>query len=98
MFAGEWQQSWISLRGPHDLYYTLKESDGGPSEERVDLKRTKNVTLVREIRNLEAPFSTVPVLVVDLIDRSLYLQSRNEKETLHWKSMIESVAFNNGSR
>ncbi len=98
MFAGEWHQSWISLRGSHDFYYTVKETEGGPGEEKVDLKRTKNVTLVKEIKNLGAPESNLPVLVVDLIDRSLYMQSRSEKETLHWKSMIESVAFNNGAR
>lgn len=100
MFAGEWHQSWISLRGINGFYYTLGGDTGaaasGGVAEKVDLKKTKNVTLVKEIKNLNAPDSGVPVLVVDLIDRSLYLQSKSEKETLHWKSMLESIAFNNG--
>ena len=28
--------------------------------------------------------------------RAYRLNSRSEKETLHWKVMLESVAFNNG--
>jgi len=69
---------------------------GDPEEERVDLKKTKNITLVTDIKNLSAPEAAVPVIVADLIDRSLYIQSRSEKETLHWRVMLESVAFNNG--
>ena len=93
MFAGHWHQSWISLRG-RNFHYTLKE-DG--SEEEVDLKRTKNITLVKDIKNLNAPEQAVPVLVVDMTDRSLYLQCRSEKELIHWRSCFEEVAFNNRS-
>ena len=50
---------------------------GDHEEERVDLKKTKNVTLVTDIKNLSAPEAAVPVIVVDLIDRSLYIQSRS---------------------
>lgn len=92
MFAGEWHPSWISLRGPF-FYYSLKDED---AMERIDLKKTKNVTLVKETKNLNAPESGVPVIVVDFIDRSLYLQARHEKEIQHWKFALESLAFNNG--
>ena len=81
-FAGTWHQSWISLRGANDFCYTLSDSTasnmvGDHEEERVDLKKTKNVTLVTDIKNLSAPEAAVPVIVVDLIDRSLYIQSRS---------------------
>ena len=82
-FAGTWHQSWISLRGATDFCYTLSDSTAASSavgdheEERVDLKKTKNVTLVTDIKNLSAPEAGVPVIVVDLIDRSLYIQSRS---------------------
>lgn len=93
MFAGEWTHSWISLRGRH-FYYTLKEDH--EDAEYVDLKKIKNLTLVKDIKNLNAPDS-MPVLVVDFIDRSLYLQTLHEKESLHWMTELERVAFNNGS-
>lgn len=64
--------------------------------ESVDLKKIKNITLVKDIKNLNAPVST-PVMVVDFIDRSLYLQTLHEKDTLHWMAELEQVAFNNGS-
>ena len=35
------------------------------------------MTLVTDIKNLSAPEAAVPVIVVDLIDRSLYIQSRS---------------------
>ena len=88
-FAGTWPQSWISLRGATDFCYTLSDSmassastastlaGGDPEEERVDLKKTKNITLVTDIKNLSAPEAAVPVIVADLIDRSLYIQSRS---------------------
>ena len=83
-FAGTWHQSWISLRGATDFCYTLSDSTsasnmvgGDPEEERVDLKKTKNITLVTDIKNLSAPEAAVPVIVADLIDRSLYIQSRS---------------------
>ena len=75
-FAGTWQQSWISLRGASDFCYTISDSTV-EHEERVDLKKTKNVTLVTDIKNLSAPEAAVPVIVADLIDRSLYIQSRS---------------------
>eukprot|EP00094_Tigriopus_californicus_P000706 TCALIF_00684-PA protein Name:"Similar to Arap2 Arf-GAP with Rho-GAP domain, ANK repeat and PH domain-containing protein 2 (Mus musculus)" AED:0.13 eAED:0.13 QI:0/0.6/0.5/0.83/0.8/0.66/6/1747/1221 len=92
MFAGEWHPSWISLRGPF-FYYGLKDED---TMERIDLKKTKNVTLVKETKNLNAPEFGAPVIVVDFVDRSLYLQARHEKEIHHWKFALESLAFNNG--
>ena len=73
------------MRGATDFCYTLSDSTSGCSsvvagdheEERVDLKKTKNITLVTDIKNLSAPEAAVPVIVVDLLDRSLYIQSRS---------------------
>ena len=39
------------------------------------------MTLVTDIKNLSAPEAAVPVIVVDLIDRSLYIQSRSVSGT-----------------
>ncbi len=94
MFAGEWQVSWIALKGTSFLYQATPDV-GEDLMEEVDLKKTKNVTLVRDIKNLSVLEPSVPVLVVDFADRSLYLQSRSEKETLHWQAALEDVAFSN---
>ncbi len=100
MFAGEWQISWIIMQASTFLYQASPEgSVAVPGEEeeleRVDLKKTKNITLVRDVKNLSVLEPSLPVLVVDFTDRSLYMQSRNEKEILHWKTALESVAFSN---
>ena len=92
MFGGEWHQSWISLKG-NFFFYTLKHED---APERVDLKKVKNVTLIKDIKNLNAP-ENVAVLVVDFTDRSLYLQARQLDECRHWKSVIEEISFDNGN-
>ncbi len=96
-FAGQWHKSWISLCR-RQLQYTcapeeLFETHG------IDLKKVKNVTLVREVKNLvENPASShLPVLVVDCLDRSLYLQSTSEKEAVGLKEAIEAVAFSNSN-
>jgi hypothetical protein len=93
MFAGEWSTAWIALRDSN-LSYLFSEQE--TATEYIDLKKTKNVTLVREIRNLNAPDSS-PVLVIDFVDRALYLQCKHESETQHWKEVIEMIAFNNGA-
>ncbi len=103
MFAGDWHVSWIALRGSDFLYQAAPDGggsaiglDGEEHElESVDLKKTKNVTLVKDVKNLSVLEPSLPVLVVDFTDRSLYLQSRSEKESLHWKSALESIAFSN---
>ena len=46
----------------------------------IDLKKIKNLTLVKDVKNLAAPLShNLPILVLDCPDRSLYLQSSAEK-------------------
>jgi hypothetical protein len=46
----------------------------------IDLKKVKNLTLVKDVKNLAAPLShNLPILVLDCPDRSLYLQSSAEK-------------------
>ncbi len=75
MFAGKWYVSWLSLRGRF-LHYSPKEGEEDQSENVVDLKKIKNVTLVREVKNLNAMESSLPAVVVDFVDQSLYLQVR----------------------
>lgn len=95
MFAGEWNHSWIAVRGTDFIYTTSGDVE---ELEQVNLKKIKNLTLVKEIKNLNAPDpSGTPVLVVDFIDRSLYIQTRSEKDSLHWQEVIEQIAFNNAS-
>lgn len=88
MFAGDWNLSWISLHGTKFVYTVKDEVDA----QEVDLRKAKNITLVKDVKNLNAP-ENCPVLVVDFIDRSLYLQCRHEKESLNWKSLLEDHAF-----
>ena len=92
MFAGEWRKSFVAASGNRLVY------DDDDDIQSADLKKVKNVTLVKDVKNLNPKADATPVLVVDFIDRSLYLQSPREKEIRHWKSVIEATAFNgNGS-
>ena len=99
-FAGTWSKSWISIDASKEgrwLKYT--EEIYNDSTVQIDLKKIKNLTLVKDVKNLAAPLGhNLPVLVLDCLDRSLYLQSQAEKEALALKDMIESVAFRYGLR
>jgi len=54
--------------------------------------------MVKEAKNLLPPETSLSVLVVDFVDRSLYIQTAAEKETEHWRKSIEDIAFTNTSR
>jgi hypothetical protein len=67
--------SWLTLNyGHRSLSYTCHDDPADFSDNVVDLKKIKNVTVVRNGKNLSAPESSLPVLVVDATDRSIYLQ------------------------
>ena len=75
-FAGEWCVSWITLTySNRTLTYTSTEANH--HDNMLDLKKVKNVTVVKNGKNLAAPESSLPVLVVDATDRSIYLQVNN---------------------
>ena len=93
-FAGIWHKSWLSI--DHWSNCTLKYTEDYDNVEEVSLKKIKNITLVKDVKNLAAPISqTLPILVIDCLDRSLYLQCHAEKEAFSLKEAIESVAFVN---
>ena len=72
-FAGEWCVSWLTLNySSRMLTYTSNDVDHHDNS--LDLKKVKNVTVVKNGKNLAAPDSSLPVLVIDATDRSLYLQ------------------------
>ena len=95
-FAGIWHKSWISLELDSNTHRCLKYTEDFDLHHEVDLKKVKNLTLVREVKNLATPLSqNLPVLVVDCMDRSLYIQSPSQKEGLSLKASLEQVAFSN---
>jgi len=101
-FAAEWQLSWLSLKG-RQLCYSTQDSDSRLQEkectESIDLKRTKDMFIRKDSKNLCVPqgFTKHPVLVCDFNDRSLYILIGAESECLAWKSHIEKIAFNNSN-
>ena len=77
-FAGTWNKSWISVDTSEGR--SLKYTEELYSTVEIDLKKIKNLTLVKDVKNLAAPLShNLPILVLDCPDRSLYLQSSAEK-------------------
>jgi hypothetical protein len=66
--AGEWVETWLSLSGRHLVYST---EDTAASFTQIDLKRTKEVFLRKDSKNLDLPreFAKHPVLVCDFNDR-----------------------------
>ena len=53
------------------------------------MKKIKNLTWVRDVKNLATPLSqNLPVLVMDCLDRSLYVQSPSQKGGLALKEAI----------
>ena len=93
-FAGEWNTAWICISG-HVLRYTSTDVDQLQTMEELNLKKITNITLVKDVKNLQAPES-FPVLVIDYVDRSLYLMPVCEKECSILQSLIESTLYNNG--
>ena len=93
-FAGDWKTSWICVSG-HVLQYTSTDIDEFQTMEELNLKKITNITLVRDVKNLQAP-QAFPVLVIDYVDRSLYLMPVCEKECSILQSSIELDIFNNG--
>ena len=78
-FAGAWNKSWISINTTSEGRW-LKYTEELYSSVEIDLKKVKNLTLVKDVKNLAAPLShNLPILVLDCPDRSLYLQSSAEK-------------------
>ena len=103
-FAGIWHKSWISLEYFEDNSSNsnskkvshLKYTEDLGLNHSVDLKKVKNLTLVKEVKNLATPLShNLPVLVLDCLDRSLYIQSLSQKSGSSLKDAIEQVAFSN---
>ena len=93
-FAGEWSTSWICV-STSTLRYTPTGEDSFHSMEELNLKKVTNVTLVKDVKNLQTP-EPFPVLVIDYVDRSLYLMPVCEKECTILQNLIESSVFNNG--
>ena len=78
-FAGTWNKSWISINTTSEGRW-LKYTEELYTSVEIDLKKVKNLTLVKDVKNLAAPLShNLPILVLDCPDRSLYLQSSAEK-------------------
>jgi hypothetical protein len=94
-FAAEWNLSWLSLSNRY-LCYTTQD---GPEVENIDLKKTKDMFVRKDSKNLCLPqgFSKHPVLVCDFNDRSLYILLGAERECNAWKVHIEQIAFNNSN-
>ena len=94
-FAAEWNLSWLSLSNRY-LCYTIQD---GPEVENIDLKKTKDMFVRKDSKNLCLPqgFSKHPVLVCDFNDRSLYILLGAERECTAWKVHIEQIAFNNSN-
>ena len=94
-FAGTWAKSWIHIDTKKEGRW-LKYTEEMYNSVQIDLKKIKNLTLVKDVKNLAAPLShNLPILVLDCLDRSLYLQSSSEREAINLKETIESVAFSN---
>ena len=97
-FAGIWHKTWISLELSSSSP-RLKYIEDFELTHDVDMKKVKNLTLVREVKNLSTPLShNLPVLVMDCLDRSLYIQSPSKKEGQALKEAIERVAFSNSNK
>jgi len=94
-FAAEWSLAWIYLADRHLVYATQDSVDF----EKIDLKKTKDVFVRKDSKNLCLPtgFTKHPVLVCDFNDRSLYILVGVVDEVATWRSHIEDVAFTNNN-
>ena len=93
-FANPWTTSWVCV-SDNLLRYTPADENDFYTMEEMNLKKVTNVTLVKDVKNLQAP-ATFPVLVIDYVDRSLYLMPICEKECKVLQNFVESSVFNNG--
>ena len=87
-FAGDWCVSWLTLTyNNRTLTYTNTSTDH--HDNILDLKMIKNW------KNLSAPDSALPVLVVDATDRSIYLQvkSLDQNFEIHFSQMQYSTLY-----
>ena len=95
-FAGAWNKSWISINTTSEGRW-LKYTEELYNSVEIDLKKVKNLTLVKDVKNLAAPLShNLPILVLDCPDRSLYLQSSAEK--VRKKYVLTYCNFTNFSK
>jgi len=94
-FAAEWSLSWIYLADRYIVYATQDSIDF----EKIDLKKTKDVFVRKDSKNLCLPpgFTKHPVLVCDFNDRSLYMLVGVVSEVEVWRSHIEDIAFTNNN-
>ena len=93
-FAGEWSTSWVCV-SDNILQYTPTDEETFLIMEELNLKKVTNVTLVKDVKNLQAP-EPFPVLVIDYVDRSLYLMPVCDKECKILQQLVEASVFNNG--
>ena len=93
-FAGEWSTSWVCV-SDNILRYTATDEDTFIIMDELNLKKVTNVTLVTDVKNLQAP-EPFPILVIDYVDRSLYLMPVCEKECKILQKLVEDSVFNNG--
>ncbi|XP_040570761.1 arf-GAP with Rho-GAP domain, ANK repeat and PH domain-containing protein 2 isoform X2 [Lepeophtheirus salmonis] len=92
-FAGTWNSTWISLANRSLSYFSLHEG----MWEVMDLRKTKNISLKEGAEYLEPPFTSYPVLVIDFVDRSLYIAVNSKIECNNWWLEVQSKAFTNGN-
>ncbi|CAB4066894.1 ARAP1 [Lepeophtheirus salmonis] len=85
-FAGTWNSTWISLANRSLSYFSLHEG----MWEVMDLRKTKNISLKEGAEYLEPPFTSYPVLVIDFVDRSLYI-AVNSKIELDQQMTLEEI-------
>ncbi|QQP38476.1 Uncharacterized protein FKW44_019054, partial [Caligus rogercresseyi] len=90
-FAGNWDSTWISLSNRSLSYF----HEG--FWEVMDLRKTKNISLKEGANHLKPPFSSYPVLVIDFVDRSLYVSVNSDIECNNWWLEVQSKAFANGN-
>ena len=94
-FAGEWATNWVVVNDGYDGRRRISYLDH-MEWVHLDLKKIKTLSLVKDVKNLQAPFQ-YPVIVIDAIDRSLYLMVTKERECTTLKEMVESWTFDNGN-
>ena len=93
-FANPWTTSWVCV-SDNLLRYTPADENDFHTMEEMNLKKVTNVTLVKDVKNLQAP-AAFPVLVIDYVDKSLYLMPISEKECKVLQNFVELSVFNNG--
>ena len=98
-FASEWhQQAWVEIlpSSRHGGKRVLRHRILDQEWVEHDLKKVKNLTLIKDARSLRSEYA-FPALLIDFIDSSLYLMPTRLKDFDVIKQTVESVAFNNGN-